>query len=118
MNTIPVLVCFGFAVARTAAGQAFGESIQLSQPAVHNTGAAASVPVSPLGPHTGAPQQSGVQVVNDAYRGQANCHCAQPPMFLPGPKEIAVGSLVILSSPDPNAVIYYTTDGWTPTESS
>jgi hypothetical protein len=118
MKTIPLLICFGFAIARTAAGQAFGESIQLSQPAVHGTGAAASVPASPMGPRTGAPQQSGVQVVNDMYRGQANCHCAQPPMFLPGPKEIAVGTPVILSSPDPNAVIYYTTDGWTPTESS
>ena len=118
MKTIPLFVCFGFAVARTAAGQAFGESIQLSQPAVHNTGAAASVPASPLASHAGSPQQSGVQVMNDAYRGQTSCHCAQPPMFLPGPKEIAVGTPVILSSQDPNAVIYYTTDGWTPTESS
>jgi hypothetical protein len=118
MKTVPLLVCFGFAVARTAAGQAFGESVQFSQPAVHNTGAAASVPVSSLGPHTGAPQQSGVEVVNDVYRGQATCHCAQPPMFLPGPKEVTVGTQVVLSSPEPDAVIYYTTDGWTPTESS
>jgi hypothetical protein len=118
MKTVPLLVCLGFAIARTAAGQAFGESIQLSQPAVHNTGAAASVPVAPLGSHTGTPQQSGVQVMNDIYRGQANCHCAQPPTFLPGPKEVAVGTPVILSSADPDAVIYYTTDGWTPTESS
>jgi hypothetical protein len=59
-----------------------------------------------------------VQVVNDAYRGQGDCHCAQPPVFLPSPKEVAPGTPVILTHPDPNAVIYYTIDGWTPTEQS
>lgn len=118
MKAVPLFVCFAFALVRTASGQAFGESIQLSQPAVHSTGAAATVPVSPLGPHSGVPQQGGVQVVNDVYRGMANCHCAQPPIFLPGPREVTPGTPVILSSSDPNAVIYYTTDGWTPTESS
>lgn len=118
MKAIPLFVCFAFALARTASGQAFGESIQLNQPAVHSTGAAVTVPASPLGPHSGAPQQGGVQVVNDMYRGLANCHCAQPPIFLPGPRELTPGTPVILSSPDPNAVIYYTTDGWTPTELS
>jgi len=39
-------------------------------------------------------------------------------MFLPGPKEVAPGTVVILTSPNPNAMIYYTADGWTPTESS
>jgi hypothetical protein len=118
MKTILFLACCALAFAPTASAQAFGESIQLSQPAVHSTGSAATVPVAPLSSRSGLPQQGGVQVVNDAYRGMPNCHCAQPPMFLPGPRELAPGSLVILSSPDPNAVIYYTVDGWTPTESS
>lgn len=118
MKAIPLVVCCVFALARSASGQAFGESIQLSQPAVHNTGTAAAVPVSPLGSRPGMTQQGGVQVVNDAYRGMPNCHCAQPPMFLPGPREVAPGSLVILSTSSPNSVIYYTVDGWTPTESS
>jgi hypothetical protein len=118
MKAIPLFVCFGFALARTASGQAFGESIQLSQPAVHSTGAATAVPVAPLGSRSGQPQQGGVQIVNDAYRGLPDCHCAQPPMFLPSPREVTAGTPVILSSPNPNAVIYYTTDGWTPTESS
>lgn len=118
MKAIPLFVCFTLTCAGSAQAQDFGETVHLSQPAVRNTGAAATVPVSPLGTHAGTPQQGGVQVVNDAYRGLANCHCAQPPMFLPGPKEISPGSPVILTSPDPNAVIYYTTDGWTPTESS
>lgn len=118
MKSFSIYVCLGFALARTASGQAFGESVQLSQPAVQNTGAATGVPVAPLGAHTGLPQQSNVQVVNDTYRGQANCHCAQPPLFIPGPKEVLVGTAVTLSSADPTAVIYYTTDGWTPTESS
>jgi hypothetical protein len=117
MKAIPLVVCCAIALARTAAGQAFGESIQVSQPALHSTGAATSVPTSPLS-RSGLPQQGGVQVVNDAYRGQADCHCAKPPIFLPGPKEVAPGTMVILSSPSPNAVIYYTADGWTPTESS
>jgi hypothetical protein len=118
MKAIPLFVCCAFAIARTASGQAFGESIQLSQPAVHSTGSATAVPVAPLSTRGGMSQQSGVQVVNDAYRGMPNCHCAQAPTFLPGPREVAPGSLVILSSTDPAAVIYYTTDGWTPTESS
>ena len=118
MKAIPLFVCCAFALARSASGQAFGESIQLSQPAVHSTGAAATAPAAPLATRNGLPQQGGVQVVNDVYRGTQNCHCAQPPMFLPGPREVAPGSLVILSSNSPNAVIYYTVDGWTPTESS
>lgn len=117
MKVIPLVVCCSIALARTAAGQAFGESIQVSQPALHSTGAATSVPTSPLS-RSGLPQQSGVQVVNDAYRGQADCRCAKAPTFLPGPKEVAPGTVVILTSPNPNAVIYYTADGWTPTESS
>lgn len=82
------------------------------------TGAATAVPTSPLNSRTGQPQQGGVQVLNDAYRGQADCHCAQPPVFLPGPREVAPGTPVIITHPNPNAVIYYTVDGWTPTELS
>lgn len=118
MKAIPLVVCCALALARTASGQAFGESVQLSQPAVHNTGTAASVPTAPLASRSGLPQQGGVQVVNDAYRGLPDCHCAQPPLFLPSPREVPAGTAVILSSPNPNAVIYYTTGGWTPTKSS
>jgi hypothetical protein len=117
MKAIPLVVCFALALARTAPGQAFGESVQLSQQALHNTGAASTVSTSPLS-RSGFPQQGGVQVVNNAYGGQADCHCAKPPMFLPGPKEVSPGTMVILTSPNPNAVIYYTSDGWTPTEDS
>lgn len=118
MKAIPLFVCCAFALARTASGQAFGESIQLSQPAVHSTGTATSVPTAPLASRSGLPQQGGVQVVNDAYRGLSDCHCAQPPIFLPGPREVAAGTPLILSSTNPNAVIYYTIGGWTPTKSS
>jgi len=118
MKTIPLVLCSALALACTASGQDFGESIQLSQPAVGKTGAAIAVPVAPLSSHSGQPQQGGVQVMNDVYRGMPDCHCAPPPMFLPGPREVAPGSVVILSSPKSDAVIYYTTDGWTPTESS
>jgi len=117
MKAIPLVVCGALALARAASGQAFGESIQISQPAVRSTGAATSVPTSPL-QRSGLPQQGGVQVMNDAYRGQADCRCAKPPVFLPGPKDVLPGTVVILTSPNPNAVIYYTADGWTPTETS
>jgi hypothetical protein len=118
MRAIPLFVCLGFALARTASGQAFGESIQLSQPSVAKTGASTAVSAAPLKSRSGLPQQGGVQVVNNNYRGFQDCHCAQSPVFLPSPREIPAGTPVILSSPNPNAVIYYTTDGWTPTESS
>ena len=117
MKASPLVLCCALAIARTASGQAFGESVQLSQPALHSTGAATAVPTSPLS-RSGMPQQNGVQVVNDSYRGQADCHCAKPPVFLPSPKDVLPGTVVILTSPNPNAVIYYTADGWTPTEMS
>src|SRR5579885_1151009 len=117
MKASLLVLCCALAIAPTAHGQAFGESVQLSQPALHSTGAATAVPTSPLS-RSGMPQQNGVQVVNDSYRGQADCHCAKPPVFLPSPKDVLPGTVVILTSPNPNAVIYYTADGWTPTEMS
>jgi len=118
MKALPFFAFCAFTLTRTAFGQAFGDSIQLSQPAVKNTGSAVPVPTSSLNSRSGLPQQSGVQVVNDMYRGMPDCHCAQPPMFLPSPREVPSGTQVTLSSSSPTAVIYYTTDGWTPTESS
>ncbi len=41
MKVLPLFALCAFAFAGAAFGQAFGESIHLSQPAVHNTGAAA-----------------------------------------------------------------------------
>jgi hypothetical protein len=117
MKAMTLFMCCVLAFARAASGQAFGESIQLSQTSVRSTGAAAAVPVSPLS-RNGLSQQGGVQVVNNTYAGMPDCHCAQAPTFLPGPREIAPGTPVILTSNCPNAVFYYTTDGWTPTHDS
>lgn len=118
MKAILLFVSFAFALVRIAAGQAYREAIQLSQPAVHSTGSAVSMPAGPLGMQAGEPQQGGVQVVNDMYRGLPDCHCAQSPIFSPGPAEVTPNTQVTLSSPNPNATIYFTSDGWTPTEAS
>lgn len=118
MKALPLLLFCAVTMTPPAFGQAFGESIQLSQPAVGKVGSAATVPAAPLNSRSGLPQQGGVQVVNDMYRGLPDCHCAQPPMFLPSPREVPSGTQVVLSSPSPTAVIYFTTDGWTPTENS
>lgn len=119
MKLTLLVACCAVALARTVSGQDFGESIQLSKPAVRGTANSIAVPVAPLSSsRSGLPQQGGVQVVNDAYRGLPDCHCAHPPTFLPSPREVPSGTPVVLSSSNPNAVIYYTTDNWTPTESS
>ena len=117
MKAIPLVALCAFSLARAASGQAFGESIQMTQPGLQRTGTATAVPTAPLS-RSGMPQQSGVQVVNGANLGQGDCHCAQPPKFLPSPKEVMPGTMLILTTTNPDAVIYYTTDGWTPTESS
>ena len=117
MKAIALFVGCALAFARAASGQAFGESIQLSQPSVRNTGAATAVPTSQLS-RSGLTQQSGVQVVSNAYVGIPDCHCAQAPTFLPSPKEVSPGTPVLLTTTNPNAVIYYTIDGWTPTTDS
>ncbi len=119
MKALPILMFCAVALTRPAFGQAYGESIQLSQPAVRNVGTAAALPAAPLNnSRSGLPQQGGVQVVNDMYRGLPDCRCAPSPTFLPSPREVPSGTQVVLSSPNPTAVIYYTTDGWTPTEAS
>jgi hypothetical protein len=119
VKAVPLAVCFALAIARAASGQAFGEAVQLSNPSVSKAGQAAVPPSAPLTSSSAStPKQGGVQIMNDAYRGQADCHCAQAPTFVPGPKEVAPGTPVILTTSNPNAVIHYTTEGWTPTDLS
>jgi hypothetical protein len=118
MKAIPLFVSLALALARMASGQAYGEAIQLNQPAVRSTGSAVSVPAGAFGMPTGQPQQGGVQVVNDMYRGLSDCRCAESPNFSPGPAEVTPNTQITLSSPSPDATIYFTSDGWTPTESS
>jgi hypothetical protein len=47
-----------------------------------------------------------------------DCHCAKPPYFSLNSADVAPGTEISITSPDPDAVIYYTTDGWTPTNAS
>jgi hypothetical protein len=59
-----------------------------------------------------------VTTVHDTNWAPPDCQCASSPVLSPNSTEMTAGSIVTITSPSPNAVIYYTTDGWTPTAAS
>jgi hypothetical protein len=53
-----------------------------------------------------------------APRSFADCGCAKRPIFPVDAGYVSAETQVTIASPSPDAVIFYTTDGWTPTEAS
>jgi Chitobiase/beta-hexosaminidase C-terminal domain len=124
MKAIPLLVISTsvFAVAARGAAQAITSTVQLTQQSVQNTKSASqgqSIHVNQQGPQKGGPSAQGnAKPFIDSHQPSVDCHCARQPIFSLNSSDVAPGTEITISSIEPDAVIYYTTDGWTPTNAS
>jgi hypothetical protein len=76
-----------------------------------------SVPIDNSGKQNGK-QQPVSNLADQPRVFPPPCNCAQQPGFSIPEGQLAEGNQVIITSPSPNATIFYTTDGWTPTTES
>jgi hypothetical protein len=109
---------------RVASAQAIGSAVLLNQQSMQSAGDANRQPSQPNRPAPQQQQQPGqIHEAADydyapAPQSFADCGCAKRPVFPVDSGYVPRGTAVTIVSPSPDAVIYYTTDGWTPTEAS
>lgn len=120
-DSAALVACFlagTLACGRDATAQALGEAVQINRQTMQGVGTGIR-PGFPAGVN-GTQQTTGqVVIVNaDGPRPLPDCKCAKQPIFSVNPGEVVPGTQVTLSSASPDALIFYTTDGWTPTEAS
>ncbi len=116
---LAILVACVFTCGRQAAAQAVGETMQINRQSMQGVGNASgqAIQLNPLAAQPTVPGQTAVQDA-DAQRLLPDCGCARQPIFSTHAGEVVPGTQIILTSPAHDAVIFYTTDGWTPTEAS
>ena len=117
MLVVCALACF-LACGRDATAQALGEAVQINRQSMQGIGTGVR-PGFPAGAR-GTQQTAGQVVIQnaDGPRALPDCKCAGLPVFSVNSGSIVAGTQVTISSASPGALIYYTTDGWTPTEAS
>ena len=128
MRTFPIVILLAWAAAfsRDAAAQAIQQTIILNQKVMEGAaGHANQQPFQinkPITQQTTSRAAQGKTVVTyavaDAQRPLPDCGCVTPPVFSSNSGELAPGTQVVITSAAHDAVIFYTTDGWTPTEAS
>ena len=124
MKAIPLLVISAlvFAVGTNGASQAITSTVQLTQQSMQNTKNASETQSAHAKQNGlkqgGTSQQGNIQAYVDSHRTGPDCHCADQPFFSLNSSDVAAGTEISISSTDPDAAIYYTTDGWTPTNAS
>jgi hypothetical protein len=106
-----------------AYGQAITSAIELNRQSMQNVGTASQHESTGFAQRvstqiSGKDKNSSVQPFDGLNWVPPNCHCARSPILSPNGSELAPGSQIVLASPSPDAAIYFTTDGWTPTEAS
>jgi Chitobiase/beta-hexosaminidase C-terminal domain len=124
MKAIPLLI-LGASVSAAgtlAAAQAVTSTVQLTQQSMQGVKSASDQQTVHVG--QGAQQQGasswqgGTQAFVASARPSTDCHCARQPYFSLNSSDVTPGTEISIGSPEPDAVIYYTTDGWTPTNAS
>ncbi|HEV2487745.1 MAG TPA: chitobiase/beta-hexosaminidase C-terminal domain-containing protein [Terracidiphilus sp.] len=127
MRAGPVVIFFACVLVsgREATAQAIGSAVLLNQQSTQSVGDANRQPSQANRPATRETRQQSGQIHEVAEydheaapRNFADCGCAKRPIFPVEAGYVAAGTQVTIASPSPDAVIYYTTDGWTPTEAS
>ena len=124
MKAIPLLVISAlvFVAGTNGASQAITSTVQLTQQSMQNTKNASETQSAHAKQNGlkqgGTSQQGNIQAYVDSHRTGPDCHCADQPFFSLNSSDVAAGTEISISSTDPDAAIYYTTDGWTPTNAS
>ena len=124
-GSLVILLACVLACARNAAAQAMGQTAVLTQQTMQSVGdnRQSTQIIHPAPPQSTEQQQpqspgTGFSDVFAAKHDFPDCGCARTPFFRVPSGFVVAGTLITIASPTPDAVIYYTTDGWTPTEAS
>lgn len=122
MKTIPLLAALALisALRQDISAQAITSTAQVTQQSMQNVGSSTQQP-NIIHLNTAAPPQAKpgpVQPFYDVNRFSPDCQCAKLPVFSLKTGEISPGTQISITSSTPNATIYYTNDGWTPTTAS
>jgi hypothetical protein len=119
VSIIAVLVACIAAGSPITAAQDVGEAVRINQGSLQGMGKTTgkAIQINPLGTE---PTLEAPTTVQDAgpQRPLPKCNCTLRPVFSVAPGALAAGTQVTIISGSPNAAIFYTTDGWTPTEHS
>ena len=120
MRCLLVVLLSGCAIlcGREASAQALGEAVPIDRQSMQGAGATPHARF-PLGMNGTDSVPGQVMIDNgDGPRPLPDCGCAKQPVFSVTTSTLATGTQVSITSPSPGAVIFYTTDGWTPTQDS
>ncbi len=113
-----VVLC-GVISAPPGAAQVMGEAVQIDKTSVQTLGSKdkGATPLTTKGMNEAAPASEAVEIA-DAPRALPDCRCAGQPVISIRSGDALAGFEVSIAGATSDAVIYYTTDGWTPTEDS
>lgn len=117
-HLVLVVLC-GVGLGPSGVAQVMTEAVQIDKTSVQALGTKdrGLKPLSTQGVEGAAPAGEAVQIA-DAPRALPDCRCAAQPVFSIRSGDAATGFEVSIASASKDAVIYYTTDGWTPTVDS
>ena len=114
-----VAVLCGVGLVQSGIAQGMTEAVQIDKPSAQSLGTKNKTPNPPStqGKEGTAPVADTIQIA-DAPRALPDCGCAAQPVFSILSGDAVSGFEVSIASATKDAVIYYATDGWTPTVDS